>query len=343
MLLQMRIWFALLLVATPALAQREVFFGNGKPAVFKEQDIDKRFKKSRIGKALAAGTEDPNCQQVLAGLLTALGEAGVFFHKRDENFTLDPMLLNAVQTQLSSPIFPAAAYLTEMVRRVRIDKRLPDEWLATAKALHEAGFQSIDLGKLKALNDGVPPCDSFLFNPLQLRLRWLAEVVNANSAVTTDVEASFRDGYLDRDVAWGDVTLVDAGLKKKAKGKKFNPDELEEIIAILQWLPPDPTQHEIVYTRKLERPPPMMIYANLQPKQYIDLERQPKGAPMIVKGRFWELNTAGTEAQLKNAILFNARGWSNVQLADPGAVMQCPMAVNELTGLAPVQPGGFAH
>ena len=88
----------------------------------------------------------------------------------------------------------------------------------------------------------------------------------------------------------------------------------------------------------------MMIYANLQPKQYIDLERQPRGAPMIVKGRFWELNTTATEAQLKNAILFNRIDFSNgVMLADPAAVAACPVAVNELTGIAPQQPGGFAH
>lgn len=340
----MKLWVALWLVAMPAFAQREVFFTPGKGVKFKEQDVDRRFKKSKLGKALYTGTDDPNCGQVLGGLFVALAESGVFFHKRDENFTLDPMVLNALNTQMTTNIFPAAAYLTAMVRRVRIDGRLPDEWLKTAQDIHDSGYGALDMAKLKALNDGMTPCDSFLYQPLPLRMRWIAEVLNANSAVTTDVEQTFRDSYLDRDVSWGDVFLIDAGIKKKAKGKKYNPDELEEIIAILQWNAPDPRRNELDFSGKVEKPKPMMIYANLQPKQYIDLERQPKGAPMIVKGRFWELNTSATEAQLKNAILFNRVDFSNgIQLADPAAVMQCPLAVNELTGLMPQQPGGFAH
>src|SRR5690242_9604151 len=102
-----------IVIALPAFAQKEVFFGlpGAKQPIFKEQDIDRRFKKSRLGKALytGAGADDPNCLQLLGGLLTALAEAGPYFHRRDENFTLDPILLDAVNSQLSTPAFPATA------------------------------------------------------------------------------------------------------------------------------------------------------------------------------------------------------------------------------------------
>ena len=64
---------ALALSSSSAFAQKEVFFGSGKPPVFKETDTDRRFGKSRIAKALSSGTEDPNCVQLLGGLFTALG------------------------------------------------------------------------------------------------------------------------------------------------------------------------------------------------------------------------------------------------------------------------------
>src|SRR5258708_636317 len=127
-----RALFALLFVAAlPAHAQRDVFFGTGKSIVFKDTDTDRRFAKTRVAKALAAGTEDPNCVQLLGGLLTALGEALPYMHKKDENFILDPYVLQAVQTQLSNDRFPGTAYFAAMVRRVLIDGRVPDEWLAT--------------------------------------------------------------------------------------------------------------------------------------------------------------------------------------------------------------------
>ncbi|MBS1150943.1 MAG: hypothetical protein H6Q89_2641, partial [Myxococcaceae bacterium] len=42
--------------------------------------------------------------------------------------------------------------------------------------------------------------------------------------------------------------------------------------------------------------------------------------------------------------LFEDRDFSRgVVLGDPNSVAQCPLAINELTGVAPVQPGGFRH
>ena len=45
---------------------------------------------------------------------------------------------------------------------------------------------------------------------------------------------------------------------------------------------------------------------------------------------------------MRDALLFQDRDWSqNAALADPNAVAACPVAFNELTGMAPIQPGGF--
>ncbi len=315
--------------------------------LFKEQDVDRRFKKSKLGKALYTGTDDPNCIQLIGGLFAALAEAGPFFHRRDENFTIDPVVLEAVQTQLSVGSFNAATYLLGMVRQVLILKKLPDEWLALAAAINPQ-VQIIDVGKLKMLNEGINQIDSFVFTLPSLRDRYIVEVVAANSAVTTDVAATFRDTYIDRQIAWGGATLVDAGLnkmKKAKKGKKFDPTAIEEIIAILEWVPPDPNDREINFFRKpAEKPVPIRILAHLRPKQYLDIERLPRGKRMIVKGRFWEMNLSVTEVEIKDALLFEDRDFSRgVWLGDPNAVAQCPLAINELTGVAPSQPGGFRH
>ena len=334
--------------ALPAFAQKEVFFGlpGSKPPIFKEQDIDRRFKKSRLGKALysGAGADDPNCLQLLGGLLTALAEAGPYFHRRDENFTLDPILLNAVNQQLSTQSFPAAAYLLAMIRRVLIDKKVPDEWLELASAINPA-VHIIDVGKLRWMNEGIKPVDSFLFSLPALRERYIEEVYSANSAVTTDVNASFRDSYVDRDVAWGGALLIDAGLNKKKKGKKFDPNAMDEIIALLQWIPPDPNDKEVNLLRKaIDKPPPIKIIARLAAKQFLDLEKLPRGKRLIVKGRFWEMTRDMSEVEVRDVVLFEDRDWSRgVILGNPDAIAECPMAINELTGVAPVQPGGFHH
>jgi hypothetical protein len=342
---------ALLLLALPAHAQKEVFFGTGKAPVFKESDTDRRFAKTRVSKALATGTgtEDPNCQQLLGGLLTAVAEAAPYLHKRDENFMVDPLVLQAVQTQLTNDRFPGTAYFAAMVRRVLIDRRVPDEWLATAEAINPR-VQIIDVAKLKMLNEGLKPIDSFSFTLAALRERYNLEVQRANSAVTTDVAGAFRDSYLDRDVAWGGVVLLDAATMApppKGKGKKKAPAPvaaIEELGAILQWTPPDPHANELNVLGKKDLPPPVKIIARLAPKQFIDLERVPRGKRMLIKGRFWEMNKTVTEVEVRDALLFEDRDFSaGLLLADPAAVAACPLAINELTGVAPSQPGGFKH
>lgn len=331
-----------LLLAPPALAQRELFFGNGKPPVFKENDVDRKFLRSKLARALSQGTQSPDCVQLLGGLFTALGEVAPYLHKKDENFMLDPYVLNAVQTQLSNERFPGTAYLLSMVRRVLIDRRLPDEWLATAEAINPT-VGIIDLGKLRMLNEGVRPVDGFAFSLLALRDRYAMEVLRANSAVTTDVAGAFRDTYLDRDVAWGGAVLVDVGVVTPKGLKKKKPTEIEELGAVLVWEPPDPNAGQLQLFKK-EKVIPVKLIVRLAPKQYLDLERVPRGKRLIVKGRFWEMNKTVTEVEVRDALLLEDRDFSQgVLLADPAAVWRCPLAVNEITGIAPQQPGGFKH
>lgn len=332
--------------STQALAQKEDVFGSGKAPIFREETMDRRFAKSKVAKMLAAGSTELGCVQMMGALFVALAELGPSLHKRDENFMLDPNLQAALQNQVSNPGFPAMAYLVSMVRRVMIDKRLPDEWFETAKQVNSV-VKIIDLGKLKMLNEGVTLVDSSAFSIPLLKHRYIVEVVGANSAVSTDVEGSFRDTYLDRDVAWGGATLIDAGSNapKKKKGKKYNPVEFGELVAILEWLPPDPRKTEIDYYGDASRkpPPPVRIIAKLSPKQYADLEKASRGARMLVRGRFWEMNRTLTEVEVRDAQLFNDRDWYGALLADPNVVATCPAAINELTGIAPAQPGGFKH
>lgn len=338
--------FLALSFATPALAQKDELFGTGKPVVYREETMDRRFAKSRVAKMLKEGSAEVGCVQLMGALFIALAEIGPNLHKRDENFLLDPNLVAAIQNQVTTPNFPAMAYLLSMVRRVLIDKRLPDEWFETAKAINGV-VKIIDLGKLKMMNEGITFVDSAAFTIPLLKNRYFTEVVGANSAVTTDVAGSFRDAYLDRDVAWGGATLIDAGSNapKKKKGKKYNPVELGELVAILEWLPPDPRKTEIDFYGDASKkpPPPVRIIAKLAPKQYTDLEKAFRGQRMLVRGRFWEMNRDVTQVEVRDAQLFEDRDWYGALLADPNVIATCPAAINELTGIGPAQPGGFKH
>lgn len=334
-------------VSTSALAQKDDLFGTGKPPNYREETMDRRFAKSKVAKMLVDGSDEVGCIQMMGALFIGLAEIGPRLHKRDENFLLDPSLQAAIQTQASTPGFPAMAYLVAMVRRVLIDKRLPDEWLETAKKVN-AKVKIIDLGKLKMMNEGISLIDSNLFSIPLLKQRFIIEVLNANSAVSTDVESSFRDTYLDRDVAWGGAIMLDTGSnapKKKQKGRKYNPVEFGELVAILEWLPPDPRKTEIDYFGESSKhpPPPVRIIAKLSAKQYADLEKQARGQRMLVRGRFWEMNRSLTEVEVRDAQLFEDRDWYGALLADPNVIATCPAAINELTGIVPVQPGGFKH
>ncbi len=342
-------------IAGPSWAQVHPLFGTGKPPVFREEETDRRFARSKVNRGLIQGTEDPNCVQVLGALLTVVGEIAPQLHKRDESFTVDPGLLQALNSQLTNPRFSGSAYMAAMVRRVLIDRKLPDEWLASAEVLNKK-VQIIDLGKLRLLNDGVRPIDSFFFTLPALKERYDVEVTRANSVAAKTAAAEFRDNYLDRDVTWGGLTLVDVRAvkapapppspKKKGRAAKPEPTEAEEpetLIAELTWQPVPPKTNTLVLLA--EKPPvPVRIVAKLAPKQYLALDKLPRGKRMMVKGRLWEMGAGANQFELREALLFEDRDWSRgVLLAEPQAVFACPLAINELTGTAPKQPGGFAH
>lgn len=345
----MRILTVLVLVlACPALAQKEEIFGSGAPPRYREENMDKRFKKTRVAKLLVSGTDDAACVQLLGGLFVALAEIAPVLHKRDENFTLAPELQDAVQTQLTTPGFPAAAYLVAMVRKIMIDGRMPDEWLETAKQLNKI-VKIIDLPKLKMINEELNLVDSAYLTILKLKERYQVEALNANSAVTTDVVATFRDAYLDRPVAWGGLTLLDIGINqprgKKGKKKLYLRATAEELVAVLQYIPPDPRMNTVnLLAQAPIKVDPMYIYVKLQPKQYADIEKFHRGQRVMVKGHFWEMSKNALELEVRDGLLFDDRDWSGgVLLGRPEDVAQCPAAINELTGTAPSQPGGFKH
>lgn len=336
-----------LVVSTGAWAQKEEIFGTGKPPNFREESMDRKFNKSSFAKLLSAGTTEPACVELLGGMLAMLAEIMPSLHKRDENFFLDPVLINAVNTQLSTPQFPALAYLQLMVRKVMIDRRLPDEWLATAEALNPQ-VKIIDLAKLKMANEQITLADSFFFTIPLLHDRYYVEALGSNSAVTTDVMGSFRDTYLDRDISWGGAVLIDIGINqpKGKKKRRYALAEPEELIAVLAWRPPDLRKVELDLLGKMPtKVDPIIIYARLQPKQYVDLEKLYKNQRVLVKGRFWEMNKTVTELEVREAVLFNDIDWgkSKPLLGSPADVALCPVAINELTGLAPNQAGGFRH
>lgn len=336
---------ALVLVSLPASAQ---LFNPGPPPVFKEEELDKRFAKSKINQALLKGTNDSNCAQVIGGLLTLLGETAPYLHKRDENFYLDPMLVQSLNTQLSSQRFPGASYFVAMVRRVLIDRKLPEQWFETASVLSQY-YSPMDMAKLRFLAEGVKPVDNFVLNLPMLRERYTVEVTRANTAAASTAEALFRDTYVDREVVFGGLEFIDAKLekKKKAKKKRGAPEEDEPptMIARLVWYPPNPNAGTFLSVVKPpEKPKGIAVTARLLEKQYINIDQVPKGTRMLVRGRLWEYKKGITDVEIREGLLFEDRDYSQgAALADPNATALCPAAYNELTGMAPTQPGGFGQ
>jgi hypothetical protein len=333
----------LLSLALPAkaLAQPDVFFGAGNAQSFREEEVDKRFTRSAVNKALLRGTDKPACEELVRGLLTVLAEAAPTLHKRDQNFYVDPVLVHSLQTQVSTPRFPATAYLAAMVRRVMIDKKMPQEWLQVATLVNPAR-PTIDVGKLRFLADGVKPIDSFVFTLPALRERYEVEVNRANSIAHDTAELEFRESYLDRDVAWGDLTLVDIGPDRRRKGS----EKFYGLLAYLEWRPPQ-VQAPHPAVKEFLQPtasPPVKVYARLAEQQYVDVAKLPRGKRLIARGRLWDFGNRMREVELRDALLFEDRNWAEgAFIADPRLVASCPFARNELPGAGSMQPGGFAQ
>jgi hypothetical protein len=341
----------LALLPTAASAQPDVFFGpTDHPVVFVEEDLDKRFARTQLGRALSEGTDDPSCMHVLGGLFTLLAEAAPTLHKRDQNFYLDPTLVHAMNVQLTSPRFPGNAALVAMVRRVMIERRLPEAWLSVAAHVNQR-VMIIDMGKLQFLAHGTRPVESYFFTIPALRQRYELEVLRATTASQGDAVAAFRDAYLDREVAWGALRLIDVGPPapvKPVKGKKGKqpraPPPADYLVARLEVLEPAPDAQQLQLFGNTRKDKPTIIEARLADTQYVNVARIPRGKRLMVRGRFWEMSDDLKRLELRDALLFEDRDWSaGALLADPGAVAACPLAINELAGTAPVQPGGFGQ
>ncbi|MDY7230911.1 hypothetical protein [Hyalangium rubrum] len=334
------------LLSLPASAQ---LFNPGAPPLFKEEELDRRFAKSKLNQALVKGPSEPSCAIVIGGLLTLLGETAPYIHKRDENFYLDPMLAQALNTQMSNARFPGGSYFVAMMRRVLIDRKLSQDWLDTAVVLSQH-YPHMDLSKLRFLSEGVKPVDNFMLNLPLLRERYEVEVVRANTTAASTAEAVFRDTYIDREVVFGGLEFIDAGLEKKKKPKKKKrgepvDDEPPALLAHLVWYPADPNAGGVqFFGGPVEKPKGVRVTARLADKQYINLDQVPKGTRMLVRGRLWEYKKGITDVELRDAILFMDRDWSQgAPLVDPNATAACPAAYNELSGTAPTQPGGFGQ
>lgn len=335
-----------------------LFRRGGKGSEVREEILDKRFGRSKVAKLLQQGTEHPGCRQLLAGLLTALGEIGPTLHRYDANFALDPTLQTVVATQLSTAEYPAMATLVAMVRRVLIDGAMPRPWLETAEELAEAGAP-IDLAKLRYLADGVTLVDNNAFSIELLRQRYILDVLAANAAVRRSVMGPFRDTYLDRDVLWSGLTVVEAGVQTQSRrppprsgaaAAEALPPARSDFVVALEYVPPDyaPPQVNLVGGGPPPAPlpghGPIRVYAKLHPRQYVDLERAFRGRRMLLKGKLWELNQSLSEVEVRDGLIFEERTFGEgLVLAQPEVVATCPAAVNDLAGLAPNQPGGFGR
>lgn len=340
MRLTLPIALALLATAPQAFAQAEMIFGNGKRPIFKEQEPDRRFYKSKLNKMLHRGPADGPCLQLTGAMLATLAEVAPTLHKRDENFQLDPYLMAAFNQQLNTPRYPGTAYLAAMVRRVWIEGKLPREWLHTAERINPT-VRIIDVAKLRFLSEGVKPIDSMYFTVDMLKQRYEVEVTRATSAARDTAYLAFRDAYLDRTVSWGSFQLIDVGPRKGKNGRHADDGK---IYATLELIERRGDEHELQIFMPKVKVKTTRVTAELADRQFVDIHRFPKGKRVLVRGRLWELNKDLTHLELRDALLFEDRDWSaGALLADPAAYSVCPAAINELTGTAPHQPGAFGQ
>jgi len=356
---------ALLLPGAAAAQGGAGMFGGSKPPLFREQELDRRFKFSKVNKLLQGGqVEGLPCLQLTGALFVALAEIGPYLHKKDEKFFLDPALGQSFAMQMDSQRFPGSVYLLAMVRRILIDGKMPREWLITAGRVNQT-VQIIDMAKLQYLADGVRHIDSAFFSYELLRQRQAQEVGAATSAAAGTAGLSFRDTYLDRQVTWAGLQLVDVGPERKApiKGRKGGPALMLEqggIVAHLKWTEPAPANDFFgpdpnVKMPKMAGVPQSLfapakratatITARLLDSQFADIYAMPRGSRVMVKGRLFEMNNDLSQIVIRDAVLFQDRDWSQgAILADPGTMLMCPAAVNDVTGSAGVyQPGGFGQ
>ena len=339
----------LLALSLPAHADEPELFAKGKPPTWADSKMDVRFSKTRIAQALEKPPSDAACGRVVATLLAGFAEGTPYFHKRDQNFFLDPQLVGWFQEQLGSSKFPALAYLQMMVRRTRIDGKAPEAWLNTAKLLKAKLGTPIDLDRLAYAVDGPQLIDSFLFSLPMLEHRYRTEILLATSIGEKSAFDRFESRYLDRDVAWNGLLLSDIrkiepeppkkGKKKKAEEVEEEPQETTYWATLLV-----PTQSAPMHPL-FKAPPaqPMVVRVKLQPEQYVNVKRAVRSSRYMAIGRLWAIQPGDGEPsspvladlELRDGLIFEDRDWSIVGslpgIANAEDVEACDLAVNDLS------------
>lgn len=359
---------ALLLVAfsaAPAVAQvvDPELFGDGKPPVYKEEEIDRRFVKTGIYAALADPPKDPACRKVLATLLVAYADALPYLHRKDQNFYVDPALLQTVRASITTNDFPAVSYLQAMIRRTMIDKKVPAAWLDTGEKLKAELQAPIATARMQLDATTVEPIDSFSYTMDALLARYAREVKLAPSVAVDAAEDKFRDKYMDRDVAWGGLLLYDIAKqappeppKKSKKGKHKKVEEPPpEPVDTPTWAvvgypvgTPQPTVPGIPGSGQV---PQIQIRARLKDDQKVDLSKFARGQRVLLKGHLWDIGPNMQYVEVRDAYLVPDPDWRTWPgLATPHDVFNCDIAVNDLSpyGYTPRNkrtsaPDPFAH
>jgi hypothetical protein len=280
------------------------------------------------------GTQEPACVQLLAGMFTVLAEAAPLMHDFDSDFVLDPALIGALQQQMSTPQFHAPTYFRLMMRRIRMFKRLPAAWLQTAANVNSV-YPTIDLGKLRMITDQeVKPVQNARFTLADLKTRYQVEVDRATSAAAESAFTEFRESYLDHEVVFTDLTLLDVTMPSGTKGA-LQP------IAVMEWVEKDPNEGLLNLTLGPQKSKARVkVKAVLADRQYVDVSRFPKQHRVLIRGRLFNINKGATEVELREALLFEDRDWTRTTLpVDPAVVAACSAAVNDLNGLGGAPPG----
>jgi hypothetical protein len=343
---------ALLSLPLPALAEEPDFF-TATPYRWREDEEDKRLLKTRLAQAMAAPAVPKNaaCARVMGSLLAAFAEAAPYFHKRDENFALFRVFTDPMTT----PAFPAGDYLTHMLHRAMIDGKVPEEWLKIARELKVRTKAPIDLARLAYAVDGAQLIDSVYFNLPAFVQRYNLEVALAPSIAQDGAMDRFQDKYLDRDVSWFGLTLLDIHKEAPRKVKGVEVDDKPHFIATLALVQPQ-TQEDAMFGR---RPPePIRLRVTLAPEQYLDLKSVAVAGKYLVRGRIFKFQR-GTgkpgspplEIDIRDALIFEDRDWTGYRgFATAEDVAACPeVCVNDLSpfGLKQQQGvgtrDGFGH
>ncbi len=333
--------FALLALPLPALADDDLFAAT--PHAWREDAEDKRLPKTRIGQALSAAPKNPACGRVVGSLLAALAEAAPYFHKRDENLPV----FNVFTAPMSSDKFPAGDYLTHMLHRAMIDGKVPEGWLQVAKELKTRLKAPIDLARLAYAVDGAQLTDSIYFTLDAFVQRYAAEVELAPSIAQDSAMERFQDRYLDRDVSWFGLTLLDIHKEAPRKIKGVEVDDKPSYFATLAQVKPA-SQADALFGRR--GPEPIRIRVKLAAEQYLDLKKAVVSGKYLVRGRIFSFkrgdgkpSSPPLEVEIRDALLFEDHDWSGYRgFASQEDVLACPeLCVNDLSPLGLQQQQGI--